>query len=165
MIENKVANSGLITLDLVDWVHYEAPVGVDVSAWLFEGLILREKPFREALKTHDWEPYRNRNVAVFCSTDAIIPSWAYLLLGSYLQHVDARFHFGDLNQLHRTLTEEAIAQKDPAPYRDARVIIKGCSSLAAPESAYMAVVKLLQPHVKSMMFGEACSTVPVYKRR
>jgi len=165
MIENKVANSGLITLDLADWVRYDDPVGLDVAAWLYEGLILREKPFREAMKTHNWEVYRNRDVAVFCSLDAIIPSWAYLLLGSYLQTVEARFHFGDLMQLHRMLTEGAIAKIDPGPYRDARVIIKGCSSLAAPESAYMSVVKLLQPHVKSVMFGEACSTVPVYKRR
>lgn len=165
MIENKVAQSGLITIDLVDWVSYAPPKEIDLAQWLYEGLILREKPFRDALKSADWEVYRDSDVAVYCATDAIIPSWAYLLIGSYLSEVGARYYHGDCAAVDRILTKKCIEQVDLSPYTDARVILKGCSSLAAPEAAYLAAVKRLQPHVKSLMFGEACSTVPVYKRR
>jgi hypothetical protein len=165
MIENKVAQSGLITIDLVDWVSYLSPIEIDLAQWLYEGLILREKPFRDALKNVDWEQYRDCDVAVHCSTDAIIPSWAYLLVGSYLSEVEARYYHGDCAAVDRILTEKCIEQVDLTPYMDGRVILKGCSSLATPETAYLAAVKRLQPLVKSLMFGEACSTVPVYKRR
>lgn len=163
-IINKVANSGLVTLDLEEYYHAGERVVYDLKDNLFQGLILREKDFREFLKNHDWSVYQGQNVAIMCSEDAIVPTWAYMLLATKLEPYAHAFVFGDLAALESKLFYEAIEQINPEDYRDARVVIKGCSKLPVPTSAYVEITRRLKPVALSLMFGEPCSTVPLYKR-
>ena len=163
-IVNRVANSKLITFDLEDFYPGGERVLFDIKEWLFEGLVLREKFFREKASEYDWSIYKDTYVALTCSTDAIIPAWAYMLLSTYLQPYAKKVVVGDLNTLESTLYTEIIQNIDVSSLRDMPVIIKGCSNKPVPENAYMLLIAKLQPIVKSLMYGEACSSVPLYKK-
>ncbi len=163
-IINRVAKSPLITLDLEDYYSKHERVLYDIKDNLFMGLILKEKDFRDFLKTHDWSQYSNKNVAITCSEDAIVPTWAYMLLATYLAPHAATIVFGSLQELESKLFFDAIKTIDPEQFRDKKVVIKGCSKLPVPTAAYVEITNRLQPVVQSLMFGEPCSTVPVYKK-
>ena len=165
LIENKVANSGLITIDLETLRHAGKRVLFDIKDWLFREMILKEKDFRDFVKNHDWSQYQNQNIAFYCSTDAIVPTWAYMLLSSAVQPYANKYVFGNLEQLETALYNDAIAQLNPADYADKRIILKGCSQNELPIAAYVAMSNKLLPVVKSLMYGEACSNVPIYKKR
>lgn len=164
-IVNRVSESGLITFDLEEFYPKEEKKSFDLRDYLFMGLILKEKDFREALKNMDWSAYQNKNVAVFCSADAIIPVWAYMLAGVYLAPVAKRFYFCKEEQLDEMIYKEEIAALDVSPYKDQRVIIKGCSDKPVPVSAYLEITRKLRPVAKSLMYGEACSNVPLFKQK
>lgn len=164
-IINKVANSGLLTLNLEEYYHSGERVVYDLKENLFHGLILREKDFRAFLKEHDWAQYQNKNVAITCSVDAIVPTWAYMLLGTYLDPYAHLYIFGTLQDLENALYAEALSKIDVQAFQDAKVVIKGCSKIPVPTYAYVEIVRLLKPVVRSIMYGEPCSTVPIYKKR
>lgn len=164
-IVNKVAESGLITIDLEQFYPKEPIVPFDMKDHLFMGLILKEKEFRAALSALDVEQYRDKHVAVFCSADAIIPVWAYMLVAITLQPVARSIVFGDDKKLIADHLEKNINGIDVSEYTDKRVVIKGCGEIAIPDSAYMQITQKLRPVVKSIMYGEPCSTVPVYKKK
>ncbi len=164
-IENKIANSGLITIDLETLRHNGKRIAFDIKDWLFREMILKEKDFREFVKNHDWTQYENQNIAFYCSTDALVPTWAYMLLASAVQPYAHKYVFGTLAELETQLYTDAIAQLDMNEYTDKRVIIKGCSQDELPVTAYITITSKLLPVVKSLMYGEACSNVPVYKKR
>lgn len=163
-IINKVANSGLVELNLEDFYTHGARANIDLKDQLFMGLILKEKDFREWIKTYDWQQYQNKYVAVFCSADAIIPVWAYMLVASQLSSIAKKVVLGTQTDLETILYHDAIQGLDIQTYADQRIIIKGCGNLPVPESAYLMITAKLQPVAKSIMYGEACSTVPVYKQ-
>jgi hypothetical protein len=152
-------------LDLEDFYPKDETAVFDMKDHLFMGLILKEKDFREAMKNLDLTPYKDKNVALTCSADAVIPMWAYMLVASYLQPVAKEIIFGDADFLHKTLFQKNIDQINPEDYRDQRVVIKGCGELSISETAYVAITNKLRPVVKSIMYGEPCSTVPVYKKK
>ena len=163
---NKVAESGILTIDLVDYLPREEDViTFDLKPFLFREMIIKEKDFRASLIAHDWAQYNNKHVAITCSTDAIIPMWAFMLVSTYLQPVVSSVYFGTEQELKKHLTISRINSIDPQEYQDKRVVIKGCGDTSIPETAYVAVTGLLRPYVKSLMYGEPCSTVPIYKRK
>jgi hypothetical protein len=162
---NKVAASGLITLNLEDYFDQGERVVYDIKENLFHGLMLREKDFREFIKTHDWSAYAGKNVAIICSADAIVPTWAYMLLANRMKPFANEVVFGNLETLEAILFSKALAKIDLAAFANERVVIKGCADIEVPVSAYVEVTNLLTPVVKSIMYGEPCSTVPVYKRK
>ena len=164
-IINRVAQSSLVTFDLEKFYHAGPRVEWDIKDQLFQGLILKEKDFRAFIKSHDWSQYRGKNVAITCSVDAIVPSWAYMLLGVNLAPYTNHFVFGGLPELERSLFQKALASIDLEEYRDAKVVIKGCGSVPVPESAYVEAIRILQTVASSIMYGEPCSTVPLYKRK
>lgn len=164
-IKNKVTDSGLITIDLADFYVKGERALFDIKPLLFEELLLREKDFREFVKNNDWSVYKNKFVAITCSSDAIIPVWAYMLLASALQPFAAKIVFGTMDDLETKLFDEQLSKFDTAQFIDQRVVIKGCGDVAVPVSAYMQLTGMLNPIVKSIMYGEPCSTVPVYKRK
>jgi hypothetical protein len=162
---NKVADSGLITIDLEEFYPAEEKATFDLKDYLFMGLILKEKDFREALKNLDWSIYHGKNVAVTCSADAIIPVWAYMLVGVYLEPIANRLFFCNEKELDHLIFMEKISNLDVAAYKDQRIIIKGCSDKPVPESAYLEITRKLRPVARSLMYGEACSNVPLYKQK
>lgn len=162
---NKVAESGLITIDLEKWYPRDETAVFDLKDFLFMGLILKEKDFREALKNLDWSVYQGKQVAITCTADAIIPVWAYMLIASYLEPVAAFFVLGDEKELQKQLFLKNLAAIDPAEYNDKRVVIKGCGETPIPDYVYLEITRILRPVVKSIMYGEPCSTVPVYKKK
>jgi hypothetical protein len=164
-IVNKVAESGLITLDLEVYLPREIIVEFDLANHLFMGLILKEKEFREAMKQLDWEQYRGKMVAVTCSADAIIPMWAYMLVVSYLQPVASAVYQGSAAEFRKQLFLNRLSTIDATEFDDKRVVIKGCGDQPIGEYAYFEITRILLPHVKSIMYGEPCSTVPVFKKR
>jgi hypothetical protein len=161
---NRVAQSGLITLDLETFYPEGEIVAFDLKDYLFMGLILKEKDFREALRAHDWTQYAGKNVAVFCSADAIIPMWAYMLVTAYAAPYARDVFQGQPEQLVEAAFLKKIAALDLASYEGKRLVVKGCSDRPVPPSAYVEITRRLQPIALSIMFGEPCSTVPVYKR-
>lgn len=163
-IVNRVAASGLKTLDLEAFYQPGERVELDIKDRLYEGLILREKEFRSWLREHPWSSYEGKFVAVRCSSDAIIPTWAFMLLGVALQPFAKKVVFGSVAELERVLYREALESVDWEEFRDARVVVKGCSKVDVPVEAYVEVVCRLRPLAASIMFGEPCSTVPLYKR-
>ena len=165
LIINRVDASGLITLNLEDFYPKEIIRVFDLKDYLFRGLIIKEKEFREALKNTNWQEFENTNVAVTCSTDAIIPVWAYMLVATYLQPFAANIVLGNEEKLIETILLKNISSIDAADYKDKRVVVKGCGDVHIAESAYLSITALLLPQVKSIMYGEPCSTVPVYKRK
>ncbi len=161
---NKVAESGLITIDLAEYYPKGTNIVFDVKEYLFMGLILKEKDFRAALQTIAWENYTNAHVAITCSADAIIPVWAYMLVASSLQPFAADIVFGDEQKMISTLLLKNIDAIKGEEYTDQRVVIKGCGDISIPDTAYVEITAKLRPYVKSIMYGEPCSTVPVYKK-
>jgi len=164
-ITNKVAESGLITVDPASYIPQGETAVFDLKDHLFMGLILKEKDFRETLKKMDWEQYRDKNVAVTCSADAIIPVWAYMLVGAHLQPVAKEIVMGDEKELQRILFLKNISQINTDEFIDQRVVIKGCGDTPIGDYVYLELTKLLRPVTKSIMYGEPCSTVPVFKKR
>ncbi|RYF97011.1 MAG: DUF2480 family protein [Chitinophagaceae bacterium] len=164
-IVNKVAESGLITLDPAHFFPHEELMVFDMKDHLFMGLILKEKDFRAALKTLDWEQYRDANVAVTCSADAIIPVWAYMLVASNLQPVAREIVMGTKEDLHRHLFLNNISRINLAEFQDKRVVVKGCGDTPIGDFVYLELTRVLRPVAKSIMYGEACSTVPVFKKK
>jgi hypothetical protein len=161
---NKVAESGLVSLDLETWYPKEETIVFDMKDHLFMGMILKEKDFREALKNIDWSAYNNKNVALTCSADAIIPVWAWMLVATYLQPVAKEIIMGDEKELHKHLFLKNLSAINVNYYVDQRVVIKGCGETPIADYVYMEITKLLRPVAKSIMYGEPCSTVPVYKK-
>lgn len=163
-IVNKVAESGLISLDLEQWYPKQEIALFDIKDYLFMGLIVKEKEFRESLKQADWSLYKGKAVAITCSADAIIPVWAHMLLSSYLQPVCSDLYMGTEQELLKHLFLKNIDAADLASYTDQRVIVKGCGDTPIGEFAFAEITKRLLPIVKTLMYGEPCSTVPVYKK-
>jgi S-adenosylmethionine/arginine decarboxylase-like enzyme len=165
-IINKVATSTLVTLDLEDVLDKNTErLTIDLAENLFQGLVLREKDFREFIKVHDWAIYNGAYVNVFCSADAIIPNWAYMLVASKLSSNAKNFVFGPTATLEQEILRQNIIQINSAKYQDAKIVIKGCSDLSEPEFAFFEITKKLAPVVSSIMYGEPCSTVPVFKKK
>lgn len=162
-IINRVAQSKLVTFDLEDYYPEGKRVVFDISSWLFESFLLKEKDFREQAKNHNWEQYKNCYVALTCSTDAIIPAWAYMLLTTYLSPLTKKVIIGSLEQLESSIYQEIINKLDLSNLKDLPIIIKGCSKKPVPQNAYIYLIKKLQPIAKSIMYGEACSSVPLFK--
>lgn len=164
-IINKIAGSGLITIDLESYLPTEDVVTFDLKDHLFMGLILKEKDFREALKNLDWTNYQDKYVAITCSVDAIIPAWAYMLVVTYLQNNAKDVYVGTAAEMQKHLLTKNIAAIDATEFTDQRVVIKGCGDVNIESFAYAEITKVLLPVVKSIMYGEPCSTVPVYKKK
>lgn len=164
-IINRVANSKLKTIDLEEMYPKGERILFDIKDWLFEDLILREKEFRAAVKSHNWEQYQNQYIAIVCSTDAIIPSWAFMLVASAVAVYAKKTVIGNLETLETAIFQEIIDQKDFSEYQNLPIIIKGCSEKPIPESAYSFLIEKLLPVVSSIHFGEACSSVPLYKSK
>ena len=163
-ILNKVAESGLLQFDLEELYQPGERVLFDLKAWLFQELILRERDFREQVKIHDWSRYKDKFVALTCTADAIVPTWAYMLVVSQLEPIVRKISFGNLAMLEEQLFQEAISKLDREKFRNQKVVIKGCGD-HVPVSAYVEFTNFLRPLVKSIMYGEPCSTVPVYKSK
>lgn len=163
-IVNRVANSKLITFDLEDHYPQGERVLFDIKDWLLEGFVLREKDFRESAKSFDWSVYQDAYVALTCSTDAVIPGWAYMLLTTYLTPYAKKVVVGDLDTLESLLYSQLINELDVSAYQDKAVIVKGCSRKPVPQNAYIQLIQKLQPVARSIMYGEACSSVPLFKR-
>jgi hypothetical protein len=164
-IVNKVAQSGLITLNLEEYLPKGETVLFDLKDYLFMELILKEKDFREALKNLDWTAYKGKNVAITCTADAIIPLWAYMLVTTYLQPVAADVYVGTTDEMQKHLFLKNIAAIDAAQYAGQRIVVKGCGDIPVGAFAYAELTKHLLPVVKSIMYGEPCSTVPVFKSK
>lgn len=164
-IINKIAESGLITIDPATYYPQEELTVFDLKDYLFMGLILKEKDYREALKNHDWSQYQDKNVAITCTADAIIPAWAYMLVTTYLQPVAKELVVGDEKELIKAIFLKNLSAINPIEFADKRVVIKGCGDIQIGDYAYLELTKLLLPVVKSIMYGEPCSTVPVYKKK
>lgn len=162
---NKVAESGLITIDLEDYYPSGNTALFDLKDFLFMGMILKEKEFREQLKNLDWSPYQEKNIALFCSADAIIPVWAWMLVASYLQPLAKEIVMGDEKELHKTIYLKNLSVINIADYDGKRIVIKGCGETEIGDYVYMEITKLLRPVAQSIMYGEPCSTVPVYKAK
>lgn len=161
MIENKIASSGLVNLDLSDFKPKFPIVGLDIAPWLWEGIALKETLFKEFLENHNWAQYSQKNVALFCSQDAIIPNWAYMLIVVKLKDIAVASFLGSLKDFNTFLYLSTIDEMPLGEYIDKRVLIKGCGDV--PAQAFVAAAQKLTPVVKSLMFGEACSNVPLYK--
>ena len=164
-IINRIANSSLTTIDLEDFYPKGNRIVFDIKDWLYEELILREKDFRESVKNHDWSKYQDSYVALTCSSDAIIPSWAYLLLTVELTPFAKKVVVGDLPLLETVIYQDIINQIDISEYKDKPIIIKGCANKPIPPSAYTLLIEKVKTVAKTIMFGEACSTVPLYKKK
>jgi len=164
-IINKVAQSGLVTLDPASFYPEGERVIYDIKDNLYMELILREKDFREFVKSHDWSQYAGKNVGITCTADAIVPAWAYMLLANRLAPYAREVVFGNEEVLETVLFEKELAKANLEQYRDQRIVLKGCGDVDVPTSAYVELTKRLTPVAKSLMFGEPCSTVPIYKRK
>ena len=165
-IINKVAQSGLITLDLEELLDKNnRRLGIDLADQLFQGLVLREKDFRAFVKEHDWSQYDSAYVHVHCSADAIIPNWAYMLVVSKLSDIASLVVLGGVEELEKEVLRQKMDQINFSEYQDAKMVIKGCSDLKTPEYAFFEISKRLLPYVSSLMYGEPCSTVPVFKKK
>jgi hypothetical protein len=165
LIINKVAGSGLITIDLEDYFSEEEIGVLDIKPYLFKGLILKEKEFREGLQKSDWAKYENKIVAIICSAEAIIPVWAYMLIATYLQPVALDIIIGSQQQAALERLLKKIKEINIEDFREKRLIIKGCGDKPIDAAAYLEITKRLMPVAKSIMYGEACSNVPVYKKK
>ena len=163
-IVNRVASSSLVTFDLEQHHTPGERVLLDIKDQLFQGLILKEKDFREFIRVNDWSQYKHKFVAITCSEDAIIPAWAYMLLTSVLEPHARTIVFGNLEDLETKIFFDTLAAIDWNQFNNAKVVIKGCSKVDVPMGAYVEATRLLRPHAASIMFGEPCSTVPVYKK-
>ncbi len=164
-IVNRVALSSLVTFDLEEHYPKGERIVLDIKDWLFNELILKEKDFRNYVKEHDWSFYQNKNVALTCSVDAIVPTWAYMLITTKLSPFANMVIYGDLPALELALFKSVLDNIDLDQFKDAKVVVKGCGNLPVPASAYVEITRLLTPVATSIMYGEPCSTVPLYKRK
>ena len=164
-IINRVANSKLITIDLEEYYPNGKRILFDIKDWLYEGFVLREKEFRSSVKDHDWSQYKNTYMALTCSSDAIIPAWAYMLLTTMLTPYAKKVIVGDLEALETAIYQDIISDLDITQYKDKLLIIKGCSEKPVPQNAYILLTSKLTAIAKSVMYGEACSSVPLFKRK
>jgi len=165
-IVNRVAKSPLISIDLEDYLHKGEKVIFDLKEVLFQGMILREKDFRDFIKTNDWSVYEGKNVGLICSVEAIVPTWAYMLLVSKIKEYANVITFGHAQEIEKSLINQAVeACIQSQDFTDKKVVIKGCGNIENVEYAYTLVTDRLLPKVKSLMYGEPCSTVPIYKKR
>lgn len=164
-IINRVALSKLMVIDLEDYYPSGQRFVFDIKAWLYEEFVLREKDFRASVEKHDWSQYKDGFVALTCTSDAIIPAWAYMLITIHLQPYAKKVVMGNLETLETSLYQDIISALDVKPYTDKPIIIKGCSHKPVPENAYILLSQKLKPIVKSIMYGEACSSVPLFKRK
>jgi len=164
-IVNRVANSVLITIDLADYAPTKPIAVLDIKEFLFEGIFLKEKEFRTSLKEFDFSNYSNKVVALNCSSDAIVPMWAFMLVTSYLNTANAEIHFGAKAEVFQQIFANNIDAIDPSEFEGKKVIVKGCGQIPLTEALYIAITKKLQTTVSSLMFGEACSAVPVFKKK
>ncbi|HTM66504.1 MAG TPA: DUF2480 family protein [Flavipsychrobacter sp.] len=165
-IVNKVAESGIITLDLSSYLPTKESIAVfDLKPFLFREMILREKEYRAALQTFDWQQFENKHVAISCSVEAIIPVWAYMLAASYLQPFASSIYLGSVDDLKKQYLISSLSAINREDFEGKRVVIKGCGEIPVPYTAYVAITALLRPYVKSLMYGEPCSTVPIYKKK
>lgn len=163
-IINRVTNSPLQSIDLAEYLDTSETVLFDLSQGLYEGIVLKEKDFRQFVKEFDWTQYKGKNVAVFCSADAIVPSWAYMLVATRLKPIANLIAFGTAEDLEKLRVDEAINRLLTNDLSNAKVVIKGCGNLSNRDYAYFELAKRLTPVVSSLMYGEPCSTVPVYKK-
>ena len=163
-IRNKVAESGLISLDLAKYKPTQDIVGIDVSEQLWQGLVLKEKDFRTWIKENDWTIYTNKAVYIHCSADAIIPTWAFMLISTRLNDIAHAYLVGTKEDIQKQLIVANIKNENLTPFIDGRIIVKGCSDIPCPDFSMVELIKLLQPVAKSIMYGEPCSTVPVFKK-
>ena len=164
-IINKVAKANILQIDLGDFVSNETILEFDIKQALWQEMALKEDFFRDFIKTFDWSIYQSKTVTVFCSEDAIIPAWAFMVIATELKNVDATIHFGKLLEIKDKLFFNNLLALDTSEYENERVMVKGCSTIPNPNRAYVELTNLLIPSVKSLMFGEPCSAVPVFKRR
>lgn len=164
-IINRVANSSLLSIDIDEYFDRSPVALFDIEAGLYRGMILREKEFRQFIRDYNWEQFTGKNVAVYCSIDAIIPSWAYMLVVTRLKPVARLVAFGDEEALERALIDEAIDRIMKKELTDSKVVIKGCGEIRSRDYAYFRLTSKLLPVVSSIMYGEPCSTVPVFKRK
>ena len=164
-IVNKVDQSGLIDFNLEDYYPNGERLLIDVKNNLFQGLILKEKDFRDFVKNENWEKYKDKFVAITCTADAIVPTWAYMLITTSLQPFAKKIVFGDLKTLETILFQESLSKINTEDFRDKKICVKGCGSVPVPESAYVEITRILSPVAKSIMYGEACSTVPIMKSK
>lgn len=163
-IVNRVANSNLMVIDLEDFYPQGKRERIDISEWLFEGVVLKEKEFRKSVDLHDWSQYNGAYIALDCSTDAIIPGWAFMLISIQLAPYAKKISVGSIAELESLLFSEIIESLNLDPYEDKSVIIKGCSNIPIPQNAYVFLAKRLQPIARKIMYGEACSAVPLFKK-
>jgi hypothetical protein len=161
---NRVAESGLITLNLEDFFPKEGVLVFDIKDYLFMGLILKEKDFREACKTHDWSQYMGKHLVIDCTADAIIPVWAYMLVAAYVSPYALQIFQGNIENFYKNYYTQQLANFDGSVFTGKRVVIKGCSDKPVPPAAYVALTQKLQAYAQSIMYGEPCSTVPIFKR-
>ena len=164
-IVNRVANSVLITIDLADYAPEESVLNFDLKDFLFEGIVLKEKEFRNSLAEFDFSIYANKVVALFCSSDAIVPMWAFMLVTSYLNTANSEIHFGTKKEVFQKIFTDNIDTINTSEFEGKKVIVKGCGQIPLTEALYIAITKKLQSTVSSLMFGEACSAVPVFKKK
>ncbi|HIE74061.1 MAG TPA: DUF2480 family protein [Flavobacteriales bacterium] len=164
-IVNRIANSSLITIDLADYAPKQSIAVLDIKEFLFEGIFLKEKEFRTALKEFDFSIYKNKTVALNCSADAIVPMWAFMLLTSYLNNSATEIYFGTKEEVFQKIFSDNIDAIDATEFENKKVIVKGCGQVPLTEAPYIAITKKLQTIVSSLMFGEACSAVPVFKKK
>lgn len=165
LIVNKVADSGLVTLDLENYYPRENIMVFDMKDHLFMGLILKEKDFRDAMKQLDWSQYQDQNVAVTCTADAVIPVWSYMLVAAQLQPIAREIFFGTPEAFHQQLFLQKLREINTSEFEDKRIVVKGCGETPIGDFAYLEITRLLRPVARSIMYGEPCSTVPVYKKR
>jgi Protein of unknown function (DUF2480) len=161
---NRVAESGLITINLEDFFPKGEVVVFDMKDYLFMELILKEKDFREACKNHDWKQYHDKNLVIDCTADAIIPVWAYMLVATYAAPYVRELFQGDIDNFYKTFYFKTVAQLDVSAFNGKRIVVKGCSAKPVPAAAYVALTQKLQPVAQSILYGEPCSTVPIYKK-
>ena len=161
---NRVAASGLITINLEEFFPEGELVLFDLKDYLYMELVLKEKEYRAALKDHDWAHYKDKNLAVYCSSDAIIPVWAFMLVAAYAEPFAKEIFYGDADSFYRSSFYRALDNLDASQYEQKRIVIKGCSEKPVPAAAYVELTRKLRPYAQSIMYGEPCSTVPIFKR-
>ena len=161
---NRVANSGIITINLEEFFPKEEVMVFDLKGFLFQEMILKEKDFRAALKEHNWSQYQDRAITIFCSVDAIIPTWAYMLVSSYLHGIAKEIFQGSAEQYYTFYYKQVLNKIDYSQYQDKRIVIKGCRDKPVPTIAYMEITSKIKAYAKSIMYGEPCSTVPIFKK-
>lgn len=164
-IINKVAGSGIVSIDLEEFYTPGERIIFDITPHLFQGLILKEKEFRDFVKNNDWSVYKNKIIGIVCSADAIVPTWAYMLISLALEPFAKRILFANAQEIETILFAEQLNDINPQDYKDARIVIKGCGDKPVPTNAYVQLTVLLKPVAKSIMYGEPCSTVPLYKAK